>query len=562
LRYNNFIPMPESHNPDIIYLEADSEITEAIDKFKAAKAHEVRVAVPARSTLLQSAVNIKLLKKAATGHHKNLVLVSNDKATISLAAGLGVLVAKNVKADAAVPEMAAEAMATAGAHEPVVIEEEVEQAAASSKKDKKASKDSQSFQKQHIPLSEEAEQEAKHEPEPHHTPTPVGDLPKDKRVPNFKTLNKKIFGIVVGIVVVILLILAYIFLPTAKVTLVAKAQKTPVNVKFSLDSGTKKSNFSSGDIAAEQVATTKALSGQFSATGQKDIGQKATGSVAISNAASSSSVAVPAGTTFSAAGKNFTLNQGVTVPGASVSGGHIVPGTANGSVTAAQNGDSYNISNANFAIAGFSGLSANGSTSGGVSHVAQVVSQADVDKAKQALIESATANAKTELQSKAGDNERVFEQTLVIEAAAVTSSIPVDGEATTATLNAQVKFSELAAANNDLDTLFKTQIQSQIPGGNEIYQSGASDATYTLVKSFGADKADMSAVGNAFYGQTIDKNQVAHDVAGKSKKDATDAVAPKYPQVTQVQVESSPSLMPNLPYFANRITVEIRVQTN
>jgi hypothetical protein len=232
-------------------------------------------------------------------------------------------------------------------------------------------------------------------------------------------------------------------------------------------------------------------------------------------------------------------------------------------ITATQNGDSYNLSSATFSVAGQpSKVTGTGTTSGGTSKVATVVSQADIDKAKKSVIDDATSNAKNELQDKVGDNQRAFEQTLVVEATSATSSVPVDGEASTATLTAKVKFSELAASNDDLDELFKTQIQSQIPGGNQIYQSGYNDAKYALVKSFGAEKADMTATSDAFYGQTIDKNQVAHDLAGKAKKDATDAVTPKYPQVSQVLVETTPPLTPNLPFFANRITVEIKVQTD
>ncbi len=551
--------MSEEHTPDIIYLEADSEITEAIDKFKAAKAHEVRVAVPARSTLLQSAVNIKLFKKAAENNKKKLVLISNDKATLSLAAGLGVLVAKNVKAEAAIPEALTGSMGEKAANEPIVIEQENPPEGSTSQKGKKA-KQSNSFQKQHIALDGEDTKTEEAENSQHH---PVASHPaKEKKVPNFGGLNKKIFWIVAGIGALVLLILGYIFLPTAKVALIAKAQKTPVNLKFTLDAGTKRSDFSSGDVAADTISTTKEVSGQFNASGKKDVGTKATGNITIKNAASSNAISLPAGTTVVSDGKGFTTNQAVSVPGASVSGGQIVPGTANVAITATQSGDSYNFGSAAFLVNGYSGLTATGSTSGGVSKTVTVVTQADIDKAQKALIEDATNNVKTELQNKAGDNEYVFEQTLTTEATSVSSSVPVDSEGSIVTLTAQIKFSELAAKNSDLDELFRTQIQSKVPGGNDIYQSGASDATYTLVKSYGADKADMAASSNAFYGQSIDKDQVAKSIAGKSKKDAADIIKPIYPQVTQVLVETNPWLSPNLPFFANRIKVDIRVQTD
>ena len=61
-------------NPGVLYLDADTEITEAIEQLKEAKDQEVRLVVPSRSALLQSSVNVKLLKKAAQDSKKDLVL--------------------------------------------------------------------------------------------------------------------------------------------------------------------------------------------------------------------------------------------------------------------------------------------------------------------------------------------------------------------------------------------------------------------------------------------------------------------------------------------------------
>ena len=88
----------------IIYLEHDAEITEAITKLKKAESDTVRIVVPPRSPLLQSVVNLKLLKKAATSKKKELVLVTGDKGATALAGKVGIPVAKNVKAEAAVPD--------------------------------------------------------------------------------------------------------------------------------------------------------------------------------------------------------------------------------------------------------------------------------------------------------------------------------------------------------------------------------------------------------------------------------------------------------------------------
>jgi heme/copper-type cytochrome/quinol oxidase subunit 2 len=556
---------PNQHNPvDVIYLEADSEITEAIDKLKSARGREVRIAVPARSTMLQSAVNLKLLKKTAQKSGKKLVLISSDRATLSLAAGLGLLVAKNVKAEALLPSSAV--APPRSSHEPVVIDQAREEAgqsrgssssSSSSRSSSKSSSNNDS-NNNYIDLSEDSQSDSEIQK------ANAGHSKKSKqspKIPNFMGLNKKISIIVAVFTAFIMLVLAYVFLPTAKVTLLAKAQKTPVNVEFTLESTVKESDFSQGLVAANQLTVTKDLSAQYTATGKKDVGTKATGSVKISNATSSNPVSLPAGATLTASGKTFSLNQAVTVPGATVSGG-IVPGTINTQITATQNGDSYNLSGATFSVSsGGPLLTATGSTSDGTTKIAVVVTQADIDKAQKEMIDSASQNAKQDVESKAGSDERFFPETFTSTVSGLTTSAPVDSESSGGTVSAKVKYSELSANNTDLDKLFTEQIKTQIPGSNQLYQSGWKDAKYSA-KPSSSEKAEVKAISNAFYGQAIDTKQVARDLSGKAKKDATDVVTPKYPQVTGVQVESSPALAPNIPFFANRITVEIKVNTD
>ncbi len=557
---------PNQHNSvDVIYLEADSEITEAIDKLKSARGREVRIAVPGRSTMLQSAVNLKLLKKTAHNGGKKLVLISSDRATLSLAAGLGLLVAKNVKAEALLPSSA---MAPPqSSHEPVVIDQAAEEtknsrSSSSSSRSSSRSKNSSSddTDNNYIDLSEDGSSDSDIQK------ASAGHSKKSKqspKIPNFMGLNKKISITVAAFAVFIMLMLAYVFLPTAKVTLLAKAQKTPVNVEFTLDSTVRKSDYSQGLVAANQLTVTKDLSAQYTATGKKDVGTKATGSISVKNCDDTSTHSVPANTVMTSNGKTFTTNSAIVVPAGSAGGGIVnCSATVNVAVTATQSGDTYNVSNASFSVAGQpSKVTGTGSTSGGTTKIAVVVTQADIDKAQKEMIDSASQNAKQDVESKAGSDERFFPETFTSSVSGLTTSAPVDSESSGGTVSAKVKYSELSANNTDLDNLFTEQIKTQIPGSNQLYQSGWKDAKYSA-KPSSSEKAEVKAVGNAFYGQAIDIKQVARDLSGKAKKDATDVVTPKYPQVTGVQVESNPALAPNIPFFANRITVEIKVNTD
>ena len=556
--------MPENTNPDVIYLESDSEITEAIDKLKASNSSEVRIAVPARSTMLQSAINLKLLKKAATSTHKKLVVVSGDKATVGMAAGLGILIAKNVKAEPSIPADITSSPPHSPKNEPVVIDQSdyddpVTGSPSPDAQNSSKSKSNGSFEKKHISLKD-TNQKSKRAKEERINKSQRN--PNEPKVPNFMGLNKKIavfIGVLAGIV---LLVLAYIFLPTAKVILNTKAQKTPVNVQFKLDAGTKKSDPQTAVVAADQISTTKDLSAQYNATGKKDVGTKASGTITISNCSNSDDFTIPAGTVLSSSGQRFNLNSSVSVPGAKFSSGNCSKaGTASGSITATANGDSYNISNGAFSVSGYDPkVTGSGSTSGGSSKVVTVVTQSDIDNAKDEMIKNATEGAKQELSKKGNDDQKVFSETFTSEVSNINATAPEGSESSGGTVSARVKYSELAAAKSDIDKVFEEQLKTQIPANNQLYQTGSSDAIYTVAKSTG-DSAQIQAVGNAFYGQIIDTKAVSKEVAGKSKKSAADVITPKYPQVESVQVESTPALMPYLPFFANRIEVEIKVKT-
>ena len=87
-----------------LYLEVDEDITSAIDKLKSAPEGPVQIVVPKRSTLLQSIINLKLLKKAADSSNRELVLVTTDRIAGELAARVGLSVAPAVGAKTVVPD--------------------------------------------------------------------------------------------------------------------------------------------------------------------------------------------------------------------------------------------------------------------------------------------------------------------------------------------------------------------------------------------------------------------------------------------------------------------------
>jgi hypothetical protein len=75
-----------------LYLEPDEEITSVVDRLKEIDDDEVAIVVPKRAGLLQSIVNLKLLRYQAEQQKKRISLVTTDKTGRNLASAVGLTV--------------------------------------------------------------------------------------------------------------------------------------------------------------------------------------------------------------------------------------------------------------------------------------------------------------------------------------------------------------------------------------------------------------------------------------------------------------------------------------
>ena len=83
----------------ILYLEIDEEVTSIVDRMKSLRNKSIMLVIPNRATLLQSIVNLKLLKKQAEKIGKDLSVVTTDKTGRNLASQVGLTVYASVDTD-------------------------------------------------------------------------------------------------------------------------------------------------------------------------------------------------------------------------------------------------------------------------------------------------------------------------------------------------------------------------------------------------------------------------------------------------------------------------------
>ncbi len=547
----------ENSDPGVLYLDADTEITEAIEKLKKSPQDEVRVVVPSRSGLLQSLVNVKLLKKAAKDSNKELVLVTNDKITKNLAGSAGLAVASGVKAMAHIPSND-----NAPIHTPKEIEIAQEQSDDEPSESPKQSPKSNSggFEAKRISLSDDDDT----------TKLALGDEAselnehkKAKKVPNYGKLNKRIWLGAGAVALIVGFILLYVFVPTAKATLLAKAKKTTLDFNFILDAMATSSDSTALILASQKLSVNKDIAFDITATGKKEVGNKATGTIAVRNCDDVATHSLPAGTTLTGSNKSFITAQAVTLPAGSAAGGVVNCSSAvDVQITATATGESYNLGTTNFSLSGFSSLfTAIGQTSGGLTKIITVLSAEDITNA-QKQAEQQSTSAKDELIKKAGSDMQLFVSTIQADFVDFNTSVKQDAEADKVSVTTKVRYTGFAAKNSDIDTMFAQQIKDTLKGNKQVYQNGAKDGKYAIVKQFSADKVQLNVISSAYYGDPIDKDAIAKSITGKARKEVADTIKQKYEQISGVEIETWPSLMPTMPLLSGKITIDIRVTTD
>lgn len=83
-------------NKEVIYLEPEDDITDILTKLQRAKQKLVALVPPKKATMLRSAVNMKLVARAAKECKKVVVIVTADPAILKLAMAAQIPVAKNL----------------------------------------------------------------------------------------------------------------------------------------------------------------------------------------------------------------------------------------------------------------------------------------------------------------------------------------------------------------------------------------------------------------------------------------------------------------------------------
>ena len=538
---------------DVIYVDIEDDITSVIEKVKNATAPIVALVPPKRIGVLQSVVNLKLLQRAATGAKKRVVLITNDQALIGLASGLAMPVAKNLQSRPEIPTMTAAALDD----EEVINGEDLPVGELEKTADKP-------LELTGFPVAGDKPAAATAASAPFAAKAASRAPRKGSAVPDFDKFRKKMF-IFGGLGALLLVFLVWAIFFAGKATIAITANTNIVNINKNLVLRPDAKLDAAQGIAPAQIKELKRASTiDFTATGKKEVGEKATGEVNFSRQAQSSTT-IPAGTQLvTSGGLAFTTNSAVTIPASTFGPGCFptaCPGTAKGSVTATASGTKYN--GASGSLSGSTdGASASfaSETAGGTDKTITVVSQGDIDKAYEKLDAQDSSKVKAELKKQFDNNVVVIEESFAIEPADPTSAPGLGQEASTAKLSAETTYRLVGITRSDLRAIFDTYTKTQIAGdkNQKIYESGDESAAFTEF-SKNEKEYKVKARATAQVGPNIDEKALAKQLVGKRAGEVQQLLE-DVQGVEDVNVSFSPFWVTKTPNKAEKITIKFVVK--
>ncbi|PID99651.1 hypothetical protein CSA80_00070 [Candidatus Saccharibacteria bacterium] len=559
---------------ETLYVDVDDEITAIIERVTAAKGGIIALVLPKRATVLQSIVNMRLLKRAADASKKHLVLVTSETSLLPLAGLVGLHVAETPSSKPTIPprpdlpsdepesvdetlsasdasagsgadfdpgaaaetpigELAGTSLAPAETTEEVVLDDTVDAPAAAA------------------------------DVKPNVTP-----VKKNKKlaVPNFNKFRLRLTLALFGVMLLVAgWIVATKVLPKAAVAIKTNSQVIKSNLDLTLDVNTPELDEENAIVPAVAESQQKTLAEQVPATGQKNKGEKADGTVKFTITKCAPDVGVPSdiptGSSVTGDGKTFITQERGDYSFSSASGSCVKYVTNNVDIVALKAGTDYNLS-AGTNMSGPAGVKGVGSTSGGTDNIVKVVAQADIDAAKAKIAAKDATAVKDQLKAALqGKGLLPVPSTFVAGEQKITTSVEVNEEADAVTVTSVVPYTMLGINEASLKTLVLARVNEQIDTKKQkILDDGLAKAVFSQQNPGSATSAVVSVRIESVAGPELDVETLKRQVAGKKAGEIKQAFG-ELPGVTNVEVSYGPFWVTSAPKDTGKITITIAKPT-
>lgn len=511
---------------EIIYVEKDEDVSSLLERISKSKNDHLILVLPEKAKLTSSILNFLLLAKEVEKIGKKIYLDTQEEEARAMAeeAKIPLLEVKTKILTSKGPAFLRDVLPPQRRR----IYSEI-----SFQKPKEAS-----FKEHSFSLKGEVKNERKKE---------------RKKVPLF------LFYFLIGVVVLILGFFGFLyFFSRAEIRLISQKDfwHTQAGVMILEAKDLKGIDYENFKLPGEFFKFSREAVSQFPATELKDIQSKARGIIKIYNAYSSQAQILVANTRFlSQEGKLFRLTKQVTIPGAQVIEGKIVPSFIEAEVVADEAGEAYNIGPSKFTIPGFQGTPkyekfygiSEKPMTGGASGKVKVVSQKDLENAQENLRKGLVLQLEEELKNKIPPGFKVLEEAKILSLEKLEFSKKVDEPAENFEARMKLSLKAIAFKEEDLKKLFLYQASKAIADFDK-------KEVYSFELNYGVPRVDferrlfsLPVAVSLSLRTKLNLEDLINELLGVKKRVAEE-ILKKSEGIEKIEIKYWPKFFPYLPF--------------
>jgi len=370
---------------------------------------------------------------------------------------------------------------------------------------------------------------------------------------------------IIPVLVLLILAASYLFLVKATVTIFVEPKVLEKDAQVTADPKAKSVDETNKIIPGQIVETQVSGSDKASATGTKQVGESAKGSVVLYNA-TSGPVSLASGTSMvTDGGIKFTLDSSLQIASKSASAAD--PPTQSKAIgaTADKIGGDGNIpSDTELKVGNYSKsevvAKTQGNFSGGSSKDVTVVSDEDQKKLLASLASSLRKQAQDKLQGKLA-GKKILEEALTEEIVKKAYSKNINDQAPEFSLNLIVNYKGTAYLDSDLKSIVSKLVETNVPGDFEL--NLAETETQADVSKVDKDgKLIFLARFKAKLTPKLNVEEIRSKIKGKTPQQVAD-ILKSYDNVLGSEIKLSPPIpakIARLPLLDKNIKIEVSLK--
>lgn len=383
---------------------------------------------------------------------------------------------------------------------------------------------------------------------------------------HLKNLPIPKFTLAIPLLIFILLVGAYLYIPKGKVIIFVDPKILEKEAQVMVDPKASKVDEEKNIIPGEIIETTLTGTEKGSATGKKKIGDKASGSVIIYNKTYSAKT-FSQGTVLVGENKlEFTLDSTVNVASQSAVEGGISFGKETARVSASEIGPEGNLpagkelSFKSFSINEFD-AKVDQAFSGGTSKDVTVVTVDDRKRLQASALSNLRKKAKDDLEGKLSGDSKILEETLTENITKESYSKNTGDQASDFSLTLTARFKGTAYSDSTLKSMIGKLVETNIPEGFVLNLS-ETEAQAGVAKVEKDGRLIFLSKFRAKLVPKLDEAEIAKKITGKTPEEVAN-ILKEMDHVISSEIVINPSLpgpLQRLPYLTQNISIEVKTK--